>query len=216
MEQMLDENRAVLTGRVLSEPAFSHKTYGESFYMVTMGIVRKSGYEDMIPLMISERLICSMDLEQGSEIAVVGQIRTYNQQIDGRNRLMIVLFVKELEWVSDRFDGETAESKGEAPMINTVYLEGFVCKKPVRRTSPLGREICDIMLAVNRMYNKSDYIPCIAWGRNAVYGGDLEVGTKLYIEGRLQSRQYKKYDDEGAVNVRTAYEVSIMRVEECE
>lgn len=205
MEQMLDENRAALTGRVVSELEFSHKTYGESFYMLTLGITRKSGYEDLIPLMISERLIWNMDLQPGSVISASGQIRTYNQQVDGRNKLVIVVFVKEIEWAEE-----------DAEMINTIMLEGFVCKKPVRRTSPLGRELCDIMLAVNRMYNKSDYIPCIAWGRNAVYGGELEVGAKLFIEGRIQSRQYKKYDEAGELHTRTAYEVSVMRLEESE
>lgn len=204
MEQMLEENRAVLTGRIASELEFSHKTYGESFYMVTLEIVRKSGFEDMIPLMISERLIWNMDLQPGSMISATGQIRTYNQQVGGRNRLIIVVFVKDLEWADE-----------DAAMINSVVLEGFVCKKTVRRTSPLGRELCDIMLAVNRMYNKSDYIPCIAWGRNAIYGGELDVGVKLLIEGRIQSREYKKYDEEGNAHMRTAYEVSVMRMEEC-
>lgn len=205
MEQMLDENRAVLTGRVVSELEFSHKTYGESFYMLTLGIKRKSGYEDMIPLMISERLIWNMDLQPGSLISASGQIRTYNQQVDGRNKLVIVVFVKEIQWADE-----------DEEMTNIILLEGFVCKKTIRRTSPLGRELCDIMLAVNRMYNKSDYIPCIAWGRNAVYGGELEVGAKLFIEGRIQSRQYKKYDEEGQLHTRTAYEVSVMRLEESE
>ncbi len=205
MENMLEENRAVLTGRVAAELEFSHKTYGESFYMVTLGIVRKSGYEDMIPLMISERLIWNMDIQPGCMISVTGQIRTYNQMTDGRNRLVIVVFAKELEWADE-----------DSPMINQVMLEGYVCKMPIRRTSPLGREICDIMLAVNRMYNKSDYIPCIAWGRNAVYGGEMTVGTKMLIEGRIQSRQYRKYDDYGELHVKTAYEVSVMHMEECE
>lgn len=202
MEQMLEENRARLTGTILTELEFSHKTYGESFYLLTLGIVRKSGYEDRIPLMISERIIWNMDLQPGSMISVTGQIRTYNQQNDGKNHLIIVVFVKELDWAEE-----------EAAMVNSVILEGYICKPPVRRTSPLGREICDIMLAVNRMYNKSDYIPCIAWGRNAVYAGELGVGEKISVEGRLQSRQYKKYDEEGQLLEKTAYEVSIMRME---
>lgn len=205
MERMLEENRIVMIGRVVSELEFSHKTYGESFYLVKLGVTRKSGYEDQIPLMISERLIWSMDLQPGSKISVTGQIRTYNQQVDGKNHLVIVVFVKELEWADE-----------EDRMVNSVVLEGFVCKAPVRRTSPLGREICDIMLAVNRMYNKSDYIPCIAWGRNAVFGGELDVGTKISIEGRLQSRQYRKYNEDGELMEKTAYEVSIVRLEENE
>lgn len=203
MERILEENRVTLTGRVVDELEFSHKTYGENFYLITLGVARKSGYEDRIPLMISERLIWSMDLQPGAKISVTGQIRTYNQQVDGKNHLVIVVFVKELEW-ADQDDR----------MVNSVVLEGFVCKLPVRRTSPLGREICDIMLAVNRMYNKSDYIPCIAWGRNAVFGGELAVGTKISIEGRIQSRQYRKYNEDGELMEKTAYEVSIMRLEE--
>ena len=202
MEQMLEENRARLTGTILTELEFSHKTYGENFYLLTLGIVRKSGYEDRIPLMISERIIWNMDLQPGAVISVTGQIRTYNQQTDGKNHLIIVVFVKELDWAEE-----------DAAMVNSIILEGYICKPPVRRTSPLGREICDIMLAVNRMYNKSDYIPCIAWGRNAVYAGELGVGEKISMEGRLQSRQYKKYDEEGQLLEKTAYEVSIMRME---
>ena len=203
MEQMLEENRAVLTGIVASELEFSHKTYGESFFVATLKVIRKSGYEDEIPLMISERIIWNMDIQPGSMISVSGQIRTYNQVNDGRNKLIIVVFVKEISWADE-----------EAHMTNLVELEGYVCKPTVRRTSPLGRELCDIMLAVNRMYNKSDYIPCIAWGRNAVFGEDLEVGSKLLIEGRIQSRQYKKYDEDGNPHIKTAYEVSVMRLEE--
>lgn len=204
MEKILEENSALLVGKVLSELEFSHKTYGEAFYIVLLGILRKSGYEDDIRLMLSERLICSMDLRPGQTVKVSGQIRTYNQEYDGKNRLNVVVFAREMEAVSD-----------EACHENHISLEGFVCKRPVRRTSPLGREICDIMLAVNRMYNKSDYIPCIAWGRNAAYGGELDVGCKLLVEGRIQSREYKKRDLEGNVATKTAYEVSVIKIEEC-
>ena len=201
MEQILDENRAVLTGTVLTEPEFSHKTYGENFYIITLGITRKSGYEDCVPLMISEKLMCGCGITAGEMLTVTGQIRTYNRQCDGRNHLMIVVFVKSWEYVSE-----------DSPMENEVVLEGYVCKETIRRSSPLGRELCDIMLAVNRMYNKSDYIPCIAWGRNAVYAGELNVGDKIYIEGRLQSRVYRKYDECGVPSEKTAYEVSVVHL----
>lgn len=203
MEQILDENSAVLTGTVLSEPEFSHKTYGESFYIMKFGVTRKSGYEDHIMLMISEKLLWGGCPEQGCMLTVTGQIRTYNRQADGHNHLMIVVFVKTLE---DVLPGTC--------MDNCVILEGFICKETIRRTSPMGRELCDIMLAVNRMYNKSDYIPCIAWGRNAVFGGELKVGAKIRIEGRLQSRQYRKYDENGVPEEKTAYEVSVTMMEE--
>ena len=205
MDRILDENSAVLTGRVVTEPRFSHKTYGECFYILVLGIERKSGYEDRVPLMISERLLLNMTVNEGDMVTTTGQIRTYNQKTDGHNHLLIVVFVKEMESIGYCKDWE-----------NHVMLEGYLCKKPIRRTSPLGREICDIMLAVNRMYNKSDYIPCIAWGRNAVFAGELEVGSKLFVEGRLQSRQYRKYDENGCPIEKTAYEVSLIHMEDCE
>lgn len=204
MEKILEGNHARLVGTVRSELEVSHKTYGEVFYIVLLGILRKSGYEDRIRLMVSERLIWNMKVEPGGMLEVSGQVRTYNQECEGRNRLNVVVFARELR-----------VPEGDVQNENHVSLEGFVCKEPIRRTSPLGREICDIMLAVNRMYNKSDYIPCIAWGRNAAYGGELAVGDKLKIEGRIQSREYKKRDEEGAIIEKTAYEVSIVRIEDC-
>ncbi len=204
MEKILEGNSVQLVGNVLSELEFSHKTYGEVFYILLLGILRKSGYEDNIRLMVSERLIWNMELEPGCTVEVSGQIRTYNQEYEGRNKLNVVVFARDLQILD-----------GPVPHENFVSLEGFVCKEPIRRTSPLGREICDIMLAVNRMYNKSDYIPCIAWGRNAAYGGELAVGSKLRIEGRIQSREYKKRDDEGNVSIKTAFEVSIVKIEDC-
>lgn len=205
MEQMLDENRAVLTGKILSEPEFSHKTYGESFFIVMLGVTRKSGYEDQVPLMISERLLHNIKLYTNGMITVSGQVRTYNRQENGHNHLMIVVFVKQLDYAD-----------ADSYMENCILLEGYTCKETLRRTSPLGRELCDIMLAVNRMYNKSDYIPCIAWGRNAVYAGILDVGTKLVIEGRFQSRKYRKYDEMGEPVEKTAYEISVIHMEESE
>lgn len=205
MEQMLDENRAVMTGIILSEPEFSHKTYGESFFTAMMGVTRKSGYEDQVPLMISERLLHDTEMHSGDMVTVNGQVRTYNRQEDGHNHLLIVVFVKEICMADE-----------DAEMENLITLEGYTCKETLRRTSPLGRELCDIMLAVNRMYNKSDYIPCIAWGRNAVYAGVLDIGTKLAIEGRFQSRNYRKYDEEGNSAERTAYEISVIHIEESE
>lgn len=205
MEQLLDENRVELTGRVVSEAEFSHKTYGEGFYIIKLGIERMSGYEDCVLLMVSERLLRTEGIIPGDMLTVSGQIRTYNQQTDGHNHLLIVVFVKAMEVIN------TA-----AEMENRVFLEGYICKETVRRSSPLGRELCDMMLAVNRMYNKSDYIPCISWGRNAVFGGELQIGDKICLEGRLQSRQYRKYDEEGRTVEKTAYEVSVTHMETCE
>jgi primosomal replication protein N len=170
---------------------------------MTVGVYRRSGYCDRIPVIISERLIWDIELAEGDTVQVTGQIRTYNEIVDGKNKLNIVVFAREF-----MPSGEGASD------INKVYLEGYLCKPPVRRVSPLGREICDIMLAVNRMYNKSDYIPCIAWGRNAVYAGGLSVGTKIRVSGRMQSREYKKRLENGELVTKTAYEVSISRMEE--
>lgn len=203
MEKIQEGNRAHLAGEVLSTLTFNHRTYGEAFYIFVLGVLRKSGYRDEIRIMVSERLIWNMNLQEGDAVCLDGQVRTYNQECDGKNKLNVVVFVREIQRISEEPVNE-----------NQIYLEGFVCKPPVRRVSPLGREICDIMLAVNRMYNKSDYIPCIAWGRNAAYSGELEVGSKLLIEGRIQSRPYKKRDEEGNVIEKTAYEVSVLKLEE--
>lgn len=202
-ENRFETNRAAVQGTVLTEMAFSHKSYGECFYLFTLGIKRRSGYEDEIKVIISERLICNLTIMEGKRIRVEGQIRTYNEEEKGKSHLNVVIFARAVsELNSEEYDE------------NSIYLEGFVCKQPVQRMSPLGRNICDIMLAVNRMYNKSDYIPCIAWGRNAAYAGNLEVGKKLCITGRIQSREYKKHDEEGNAVMKTAYEVSILKIEE--
>lgn len=204
-ENGLETNNVELSGIAMSKPAFSHKSYGETFYKFTLGIERKSGYMDQIQVVFSERLVSKTDVIEESSIKIWGQIRTYNELCEGKNKLIIVVFAREVEF----FDpGE------EVKFENQIKLEGYICKTPIRRVSPLGRELCDVMLAVNRMYNKSDYIPCIAWGRNAGYTATLEVGDKLSVLGRLQSREYRKKDEEDNVFVKTAYEVSILRIEE--
>ena len=173
-------------------------------YCFTLGIDRKSGFRDNIQIIISERLIWNIEFSPGDYVEIIGQVRTYNEEQDGRNKLIVVVFAREFNFYG--CDQDIAHE-------NKIYLEGFLCKKPIARVSPLGREICDIMLAVNRMYNKSDYIPCIAWGRNAGYASCLDIGTKINITGRIQSREYRKRDTEGNVTVKTAYEVSILKME---
>ena len=153
--------------------------------------------------MISERLIYDNPPLPGQFLEVRGQVRTYNEVQDGKNKLNVVVFAREIYLCEDYGYYE-----------NYIYLEGFLCKPPVKRTSPLGRDICDMMVAVNRMYNKSDYIPCIAWGRNAGYAQQLEVGTKLLMEGRMQSREYKKKLEDGSTEARRAFEVSVLKLEE--
>lgn len=199
----MESNLAELCGAVLSELRFSHKTYGEIFYTFVLGIERRSGYIDEINIMVSERLIFEQTLRINDFVEIKGQVRTYNEFAEGKNKLNVVVFAKEI-YLSENFGYNE----------NYVYLEGFLCKQPLKRTSPLGRDICDLMLAVNRMYNKSDYIPCIAWGRNAGYAEQLEVGTKLAIEGRIQSREYKKKFEDGTAQMRRAYEVSVVKLEE--
>lgn len=199
----MESNIAELCGVVASELEFSHKTYGEVFYTFVLGVERRSGYVDEINVMVSERLIYDNPLQIDQFLEIKGQIRTYNEMRDGKNKLNVVVFARELYPCEDFGYFE-----------NYIYLEGFLCKTPVKRTSPLGRDICDMMVAVNRMYNKSDYIPCIAWGRNAGYGEQLAVGTKLMIEGRLQSRMYKKKLEDGSVEQRKAFEVSVLKLEE--
>ena len=202
MEYFGEENRAHLSGRILAGPVFNHKTYGEAFYLVMLGVFRKSDCEDRIRLLISERILGGRSPQEGELVDLYGQIRTYNREENGKNHLEINVFVRELEYWSD-VDSYT----------NDIALEGFLCKAPIKRTSPLGREICDLMLAVNRQYNKSDYIPAIAWGRNAIYAATLNIGEKIFAEGRLQSREYRKYIDDGTIETRTAYEVSVGRLE---
>jgi len=199
----MESNIAELCGVVKSELRFSHKTYGEIFYIFVMGVERRSGYVDEINVMVSERLIYDNPPKMDEFLEIKGQIRTYNELVDGRNKLNVVVFAREMYPCEDFGYFE-----------NYIYLEGFLCKPPSKRTSPMGRDICDMMVAVNRMYNKSDYIPCIAWGRNASYGEQLGVGTKLMLEGRLQSRDYKKRLEDGSVEQRRAFEVSVVKMEE--
>ena len=199
----MESNIAELCGIVMSELEFSHKTYGEVFYTFVLGVQRRSGYVDEINVMISERLIYDNPPRRNQFLEIKGQIRTYNEMVGGKNKLNVVVFAREIYLCEDFGYYE-----------NYIYLEGFLCKIPIRRTSPLGRDICDMMVAVNRMYNKSDYIPCIAWGRNAGYGEKLTVGTRLLLEGRLQSREYKKKLEDGTVETRKAFEVSILKMEE--
>ncbi len=199
----MESNIAELCGVVISDLIYSHKTYGEIFYTFELGIERRSGYIDEINIMVSERLIFDNPPKKGDFVEIKGQIRTYNEIVEDKNKLNVLVFAKEI-YQSENFGYNE----------NYIYLEGFLCKEPLKRTSPLGREICDMMLAVNRMYNKSDYIPCIAWGRNAAYAEKLGVGTKLALTGRLQSREYKKKLSEGVSETRKAFEVSIVKLEE--
>ncbi len=204
----LENNHLVLVGKVTSDKKFSHEIYGESFYIFDLEVARLSGNSDIIPITISERLILEKELEIGDKVAIEGQFRSYNSYENEKNRLILTVFAKDIKYLSEE-DEENSSEK----VSNEVTLIGYICKKPIYRQTPFGREISDILLAVNRAYNKSDYIPAIAWGRNARFCQNIEVGTKVKITGRVQSRNYEKKFDDGTTQTRTAYEVSISSLE---
>lgn len=198
-------NKVHLSGEIVTEPELTHEICGEGFYEFFLSVPRLSEQTDVIPVTVAERLLCEIHPKAGDRITVDGQFRSYNKMADGHSKLMLTVFVKELE-----------EADGSDPGPNTVELTGYICKPPVYRTTPLSREICDMLLAVNRAFNKSDYIPCIAWGRNARYCKTLPVGTKLRVAGRVQSRRYVKKLSEEVSETRTAYEISVGRIERAE
>lgn len=202
-----ENNYLVLIGNIVSDKTFSHEIYGESFYLFNLEVPRLSGNDDIIPITISERLIANFDLSIGREVVVEGQFRSYNSYENERNRLVLTVFAKDIM----EYKEEPEEQKEK--VSNEVVLNGYICKKPIYRKTPFGREIADILLAVNRAYNKSDYIPCIAWGRNARFCENMEVGTEVKIVGRVQSRTYEKKFEDGRVEQRVAYEVSIGSLE---
>lgn len=191
-------------GEIVSNFEFSHEIFGEGFYMVDVKVPRLSDSSDIIPLMVSERLIDVGEEYQGLNIMVQGQFRSYNRHEERKNRLVLSVFAREIEFVD-----ETPESS----KTNQIYLDGYICKEPIYRKTPLGREIADLLLAVNRPYGKSDYIPCICWGRNARFASNFSVGTRCEIWGRIQSREYMKRLSDDDAEKRIAYEVSVSKLE---
>ena len=193
-------NKVFISGEIVSEAEFSHEVYGEGFYEMNVLVKRLSGQGDVLPVTVSERLIADKDLKTGSVINALGQFRSYNKLVDGKSKLMLTVFVREI--------------LDDAPVKNpnSIVLSGYICKPPIYRTTPFNREIADILIAVNRSYNKSDYIPCIAWGRNARFAKNLEVGEKIAIAGRIQSREYQKRISDEELKIMTAYEVSISKL----
>lgn len=193
-----ETNHVYVSGEMLTLPSFSHCVYGEKFMNFSLGVNRLSGNEDELPILISERIL-PKSLNIGTHLSIVGQIRSYNQHCERKNKLIISVFTKEI--MLDDFTDRTLD-------CNECELVGYICKPVVYRKTPFLREISDILLAVNRNYGKSDYLPCIAWGRNARYANSLSVGQKLCLNGRLQSRNYKKVLENGVIEERIAYEVS--------
>lgn len=203
-EKALANNQAVVAGEIISEFTFSHEIYGEGFYMVDLLVSRLSDATDVIPLMVSDRLIDVNESHVGERIEAKGQFRSYNKHEETKNRLILSLFVRELNVLKE---------DDEMQHPNQIYLDGYICKTPIYRMTPLGREIADVLMAVNRAYGKSDYIPCICWGRNARFAGKLEVGEHVAIWGRIQSREYQKRLENDEVISRVAYEVSVSKME---
>ena len=197
-------NQVTIMGEIVSGYRFSHELYGEKFYLVDVRVKRLSGSYDTIPVMLSDRLWDLRVDGMGALVKVTGQFRSYNKSDDIKKKLLLSIFARDIEVVEEINHG--VES-------NQIYLEGFICKEPVYRETPLGREISDVLLAVNRPYGKSDYIPCICWGRNARFVSTLTVGTPCSITGRIQSREYSKKISDNQTETRVAYEVSISRVE---
>lgn len=201
MNNLVEKNNKVfISGEIVSGAEFSHEVYGEGFYEMSVLVKRLSGQGDVLPVTISERLIEDKALKVGVTINAIGQFRSYNKLVDGKSKLLLTVFVREL----------LEDMPVRNP--NSIVLSGYICKPPVYRTTPFNREIADILIAVNRSYNKSDYIPCIAWGRNARFAKNLAVGEKIAIAGRIQSREYQKRIGEEEIKILTAYEVSVSKL----
>lgn len=196
-----DTNIVNLRGELEEELTFSHEIFGEKFYSARIKIHRLSDTYDVLPITISERLLEEVNLNENNLVDLVGQLRSYNKNIDNKNKLVLTVFAREIKVVD-----------GEAKDPNNIFLDGYICKNPIYRKTPLGREIADLLVAINRPYNKSDYIPSIVWGRNAKFAKNLKVGDRIQMWGRVQSRDYEKKLENGEVEKRVAYEVSISKI----
>lgn len=206
-EKVMENNRVTVIGTIVSDFTFSHAVFGEGFYLVDLSVSRLSEQADVIPLMVSERLMDVTRDYRGCTIEADGQFRSYNRHEGVKNRLVLSVFVREVQFLEEFTD---------YTRTNQIFLDGYICKEPIYRKTPLGREIADLLVAVNRPYGKSDYIPCIAWGRNARFASGFSVGTRIQIWGRVQSREYTKKLSETECEKRTAYEVSVSKLECCQ
>lgn len=203
-DKIFENNQVSIVGEIVSEFQYSHEVYGEGFYMVDVSVSRLSNFVDYIPVMISERLVDVSEDCTGKYVQINGQFRSFNRHEEHRNRLVLSVFAREIFFVSEATDEDA---------MNQIFLDGYVCKETIYRKTPLGREIADLLIAVNRSYGKSDYIPCICWGRNARFASGFEVGSHVQVWGRIQSREYVKKITETEVEQRTAYEVSVSKIE---
>ena len=203
-DKMFENNQVSIIGEIVSDFQYSHEVYGEGFYMMEVSVRRLSDFVDYIPVMVSERII---DVEAdyiGQLVYISGQFRSFNRHEERKNRLVLSVFARELEILEPDCDEDAG---------NQIFLDGYICKEAIYRKTPLGREIADLLVAVNRSYGKSDYIPCICCGRNARFAAGFEVGTHVQIWGRIQSRDYVKKLSETQVEQRTAYAVSVSKIE---
>ena len=203
-DKIIENNQVSIMGKIASQFTFSHQVFGEGFYMLDVLVKRLSDSEDRIPVMVSERLVDVTEDYEGEYIQVTGQFRSYNRHEEKKNRLVLSVFAREISFVEDEDDSVKS---------NQIFLDGYICKPPVYRKTPLGREIADLLIAVDRPYGKSDYIPCICWGRNARYASAFQVGGHVLIWGRIQSREYMKRLSDTESEKRTAYEVSVSKLE---
>lgn len=203
-DKVIENNQVAVMGEIVSDFTFSHEIFGEGFYMVDISVDRLSESTDIIPVMVSERLIDVNEDYKGMKICITGQFRSYNRHEERKNKLVLSVFAREIEFVDEI---------GEGTKTNQIFLDGYICKAPIYRKTPLGREIADLLLAVNRPYGKSDYIPCICWGRNARFASNFVVGSRCAIWGRIQSREYMKKLSEEQLERRIAYEVSVSKLE---
>ena len=203
-DKIIENNQVSIMGQIVSQFTFSHQVFGEGFYLIDVMVKRLSDSEDRIPVMVSERLIDVTHDYEGEYIQVYGQFRSYNRHEEKKNRLVLSVFAREVSFVEE--DDDSIKS-------NQIFLDGYICKPPVYRKTPLGREIADLLIAVNRPYGKSDYIPCICWGRNARYASAFAVGGHVLVWGRIQSREYVKKLSETEAEKRIAYEVSVSKLE---
>ncbi len=204
VDKVIENNKVSITGEIVSDFRYSHQVYGEGFYIVDVAVSRLSDLADIVPLMVSERLVDVTQSYIGRIVEASGQFRSYNRHEETRNRLVLSIFVREWEFVEENL---------ESGKTNQIFLDGFICKEPIYRKTPLGREIADLLIAVNRPYGKSDYIPCIAWGRNARFASSFEVGGRIQIWGRVQSREYVKKINEEEIEKHIAYEVSVSKLD---
>ena len=204
MDKTIDNNQASLSGKIVSPFRFSHEVFGEGFYLFDLSVGRLSDSCDTIPVMASERLLYIHEDQIGKYAEINGQFRSYNYHSENRNRLLLSVFAREIT---------LSDTESDTSKPNSIFLDGYVCKKPIYRKTPLGREIADLLLAVNRPYGKSDYIPCICWGRNARFADSFTVGGHVQLWGRIQSREYQKKLSETEIEKRIAYEVSVSKLD---